>query len=506
MSGLVVDLLFQGKLVRTVSFDRPVLRIGRMRENDIVVDNVAVSRFHARLQLEAGRVFLEDGGSENGSWVNDQRVRGRVEVAPGDRIVIGKHQLRVRSRHIGEPSLDDAPTTPPESLQHGDLRSDPWDARETYLAGPETRAKLQQAGAAPPLALREPIVDGSSIEDSIAAMPGESEELEPMSDAGFTDALDRDALDFASGKLARPGEVEEFAALEERAELSVPAELADLEPAGDGEEGDVPAATVLLGEEDVDEALAPAAATSLHAGLIVQREGKIERVVPWEGDAFTVGRSAECDLVLGQDEVSRRHARFVRHGDRYEVHDLGSVNGTLVNGKRAERHDLAVGDVIAIESFQLTFVLDREPITGAMKPAPPKPTVPMLDGARDTFAMTILQEVMPAGALDAPARRNEATIANITLEEDPLEAPDVLDEPFAEPSIDERKELATAQPRGSSRAASVQDLGPAAAPSPTITIELRLRTDQLPEPLRRALEEAGTAELVIPADLRLRSA
>lgn len=78
MSGLVVDLLFQGKLVRTVSFDRPVLRIGRMRENDIVVDNLAVSRFHARLQLEAGRVFLEDGGSENGSWVNEQRVRGRV--------------------------------------------------------------------------------------------------------------------------------------------------------------------------------------------------------------------------------------------------------------------------------------------------------------------------------------------------------------------------------------------------------------------------------------------
>lgn len=494
MIGLVVDLLFQGKLVRTVSFDRPVLRIGRMRENDIVVDNLAVSRFHARLQLEAGRVFLEDGGSENGSWVNDQRVRGRVEVAPGDRIVIGKHQLRVRSRHIGEPSLDDAPTTPPEALQ-GDLRSDPWDARETYLAGPETRAKLQQAAAAPPLSLREPIVDESSLEDSVAE---KSEELEPMSEASLTDTPDRDALDFASERF------EELAA-PERAELSVPAELSGLELVGDGEESDVPAATVLLAEEDVGEGLPPGATVSLHAGLIVQREGKIERVVPWEGDAFTVGRSAECDLVLGQDEVSRRHARFVRHGDRYEVHDLGSVNGTLVNGKRAERHELAVGDVIAIESFQLTFVLDREPITSAMKPAPPKPTVPMLDGARDTFAMTILQEVMPAGALDAPARRNEATIANITLEEELLEAPDALEEPLAERSIDDRKELATAQPRGSSRAASVQDLGPASTPSPTITLELRLRTDQLPEPLRRALEEAGAAELVIPADVRLRS-
>jgi pSer/pThr/pTyr-binding forkhead associated (FHA) protein len=476
MSGLVVDLLFQGKPVRTVAFDRPVLRIGRMRENDIVVDNLAVSRFHARLHLESGRVFLEDGGSENGSWVNEQRVRGRVEVAPGDRIVIGKHQLRVRSRHLGEPSLDDAPTVPPESL-----RSDPWDARETYLAGPETHAQLQQAAVPSP----SPAPAAEPLEP-----PAPAEEPSPMPDAP-SDAADRDAFDFAPDDLAAP---------DDDAELAVAAELT-----GSDVEDDEAPATVLLSEEDVDAPAAPAAAPPVHAGLIVQREGKIERVVPWEGDSFTVGRSSECDLVLGQDEVSRRHARFVRDGDRYEVHDLGSVNGTLVNGRRAERHNLEVGDVIAIESFQLTFVLDREPITSAMKPAPARPTRPMVDEGRDTFAMTILQEAMPAEALAAPPR-NEATIANITLEEDLPELPDGLDEmAFAEPSIDERKELATAQPRGSARAASVQDLGPALAPSPTITLELRLRVDQLPEPLRRALEEAGASDLVIPADVRLRS-
>lgn len=474
MSGLVVDLLFQDKLVRTVSFDRPVLRIGRMRENDIVVDNLAVSRFHARLHLEGGRVFLEDGGSENGSWVNDERVRGRVEVAPGDRVVIGKHQLRVRSRHIGEPSLDDAPTAPPERL-----RSDPWDARETYLAGPGTRAKLQQAAAPPIPPLAPP------------------EEPEPMPDPSPIAAPDRDEFDFAPADLAAPAEDAELA----------PAELTG------SEEGEEPAATVLLAEEDVDEAPAAEApapavapAVPLHAGLIVQRDGRIERVVPWEGNAFVVGRSSDCDLVLGQDEVSRRHARFVRSGDRYEVHDLGSVNGTLVNGKRAERHELAVGDVISIESFQLTFVLDRDPITSAMKPAPAKPTLPMAGPGTETFAMTILQEAMPAGALAAPVPGPEATIANITLEEELLEPADGLEAPFGEAAIDERKELAAAQPRGSSRAASVQDLGPASALSSTLTLELRLRADQLPEPLRRALEEAGDAELVIPADLRLRRA
>src|SRR5690606_11238159 len=351
MSGLVVDLLFQGKLVRTVSFDRPVLRIGRMRENDIVVDNLAVSRFHARLHLDAGRVFLEDGGSENGSWVNDRRVRGRIEVAPGDRIAIGKHELRVRSRQLGEASLDDAPTAPPEVL-----RSGPWDARDTYVAGPETAVQLRPASVAPP------------SEPSALASP---EEPDSMSDPASIDAPDRDDFDFASPDLAAPV----------AAELA-PAELAPAEPAG-SPALDEASATVLLAEEEVDDA--PAPAPPLHAGLIVQREGKIERVVAWEGDALTVGRSADCDLVLGQDEVSRRHARFVRDGDRYEVYDLGSVNGTLVNGRRADRHDLAVGDVIAIESFQLTFVLDREPIAGTVKPAPARPTLPMVEPEPDAM-------------------------------------------------------------------------------------------------------------------------
>ena len=465
MSGLVVDLLLAGQRVRTVSFDRPVLRIGRMRENDLPLDDLAVSRFHARLHLDAGRVFLEDGGSENGSWINGRRVRGRVELAPGDRIAIGKHELRVRTRQVGETSLDDAPTVPPEVL-------------------------------------RAPAVE--------PPVPDPAQDAAPTPDAAPIDALDdaaleRDEFDFSHAELAAPANAAVAAVAP--AELTASGEL------------DEPAATVLLAEEDGEEgtpaAASPAPARSvappLHAGLIVQRDGRIDRVVPWDGDVLTVGRSSECDLVLAQDEVSRRHARLVRSGDRYEVHDLGSVNGTLVNGRRAERHVLEVGDVIAIEGFQLTFVLDREPITSAMKPAPAKPTRPAADLARDTFAMTILQEELPGGGLGAraaafsPSPSHDATIANVTLEEDLPAAPEEGLGLSLGDAIDERKDLATAQPRGSSRAASVQELGAVAAPSATVTLEIRLRTDQLPEPLRRTLEEAGAADLVIPAEVRLRS-
>src|SRR5215831_10097521 len=134
MSGLVVEVLFKGKVLQTVPFEHGALRIGRMRENEIVIDNLAVSRFHARLQLVDGHVFFEDSGSENGSFIDGARVHGRVEINPGDTIAIGKHQLRVRSRH-GEAEAAVAKASPTR-------RSDPWDAAKTYFAGPETRARL----------------------------------------------------------------------------------------------------------------------------------------------------------------------------------------------------------------------------------------------------------------------------------------------------------------------------------------------------------------------------
>lgn len=283
---------------------------------------------------------------------------------------------------------------------------------------------------------------------------------------------------------------------------------------------DEPAATVLL--DDEDEAPAQPAAqveaqpaaraerAPRYAGLIVQREGRIERIVPWEGDALVVGRAADCDLVLAQEEVSRRHARLTRSGDRYEIHDLGSVNGTLVNGKRTERHVLAVGDVITIESFQLTFVLDHEPISNAMNPSAMQPSG-MQSGTPPAAALPAPPHGEASGSSGAEARPAsatpppDATIANITLEEDLFVAPPGLDlalDAEDEPA-DEHKELAAAQPRGSARAATIQQLGTPSAESAVVTIELRVRADQLPEPLRRALAETG--ELVIPADLRLRA-
>lgn len=66
--------------------------------------------------------------------------------------------------------------------------------------------------------------------------------------------------------------------------------------------------------------------------------------------SYIAGRSSEVDLVLADDAVSRKHVRFYPARGRIWVRDLGSRNGTVVNGELVERHCLREGDRIAIGS------------------------------------------------------------------------------------------------------------------------------------------------------------
>ena len=107
-----------------------------------------------------------------------------------------------------------------------------------------------------------------------------------------------------------------------------------------------------------------------HAGFIVQHRGKLERIVAWKGEQVVAGRAADCDIVLGIDEVSRRHARFERAGDRFEVCDLGSVNGTFVDSYRvAGERELPTGATLRIGAVEMIF---RSFIAGVEAPPPTK--------------------------------------------------------------------------------------------------------------------------------------
>jgi Protein of unknown function (DUF3662)/Inner membrane component of T3SS, cytoplasmic domain len=76
------------------------------------------------------------------------------------------------------------------------------------------------------------------------------------------------------------------------------------------------------------------------------------------GDRVLVGRSRECDVVVSDPNVSRRHIEL-RRGDRgWTAIDLGSTNGMKINGRRVSQAQLDPGDRITIGVSDLTFELD----------------------------------------------------------------------------------------------------------------------------------------------------
>ncbi|HKY24257.1 MAG TPA: DUF3662 and FHA domain-containing protein [Gaiella sp.] len=81
------------------------------------------------------------------------------------------------------------------------------------------------------------------------------------------------------------------------------------------------------------------------------------RVVPLTADRVVLGRSRECDIQIEDGNVSRRHAELDRDGDSgWTVVDLGSTNGTEVNGRRiTKRTPLDDGDRIGVGGTELVF-------------------------------------------------------------------------------------------------------------------------------------------------------
>ena len=74
-----------------------------------------------------------------------------------------------------------------------------------------------------------------------------------------------------------------------------------------------------------------------------------------DGDAV-IGRHALSDIVLDDITVSRHHAELERTSEGYVISDLRSLNGTYVNGERADRAELESGDEIQVGRFRLLFL------------------------------------------------------------------------------------------------------------------------------------------------------
>lgn len=82
------------------------------------------------------------------------------------------------------------------------------------------------------------------------------------------------------------------------------------------------------------------------------------KTFPLDGECFHIGRHGQCEIVLQDPEVSRRHLKLSRSGEDWEMDDLGSTNGTWLNGQRIAKQRIGLGD--RIEIGQTVFSLGHQ--------------------------------------------------------------------------------------------------------------------------------------------------
>ncbi|NOZ87334.1 MAG: Flp pilus assembly complex ATPase component [Deltaproteobacteria bacterium] len=108
----------------------------------------------------------------------------------------------------------------------------------------------------------------------------------------------------------------------------------------------------------------------------IQAPGGTANIKEFERTQVIIGRSSDCNLVLPAGSVSRRHAKLVVHEGRVVIADLGSANGTLVNGKRIAKPKVVhSGDIVTLGDYTLQVESkeqDEREITEATQRAVPE--------------------------------------------------------------------------------------------------------------------------------------
>jgi pSer/pThr/pTyr-binding forkhead associated (FHA) protein len=89
-------LRFEGKELKEVTVTQnAVITIGRLPDNLLQIDNLAVSGHHAKIYWDGEQYTLEDNGSLNGTYVNNQRVT-KHRLKNGDNVLVGKHSVEFK--------------------------------------------------------------------------------------------------------------------------------------------------------------------------------------------------------------------------------------------------------------------------------------------------------------------------------------------------------------------------------------------------------------------------
>jgi pSer/pThr/pTyr-binding forkhead associated (FHA) protein len=173
------------------------------------------------------------------------------------------------------------------------------------------------------------------------------------------------------------------------------------------------------------------------AKLILSLDGSVIKEVPLDKERVTIGRKPQNDIQIENLAVSSEHACIVTILNDSFLEDLGSTNGTLVNGNPIKKHILQNNDVVEIGKYKLKYITDT-PVAGP---------VPANDFEK-TMILRAPAAARPAGDSafgDTPAVQATAaaTAAAKSAEIQPLAAVQILNGPSAGKELELTKNLTT---------------------------------------------------------------
>jgi pSer/pThr/pTyr-binding forkhead associated (FHA) protein len=177
--------------------------------------------------------------------------------------------------------------------------------------------------------------------------------------------------------------------------------------------------------------------------LVVRKGPRPGQVFPLSEDTISIGRDPLSDIVINDPEVSRQHARLTLAGDSYSLQDMGSTNGTFVDGKRLSGDPVVLrpGQAIMFGSnvtviFQATSASD--PLATMIAPSAQPPVeepAPVFEepAAEEPVVITPVEPEEPVFEEPAFEMPEEPVIEEPAFEEPVVEEPDMWTPVEAEP-------------------------------------------------------------------------
>jgi pSer/pThr/pTyr-binding forkhead associated (FHA) protein len=329
-------------------------KIGKGPQNDIILADPAVSTAHAMIRRESQGYVLVDVGSRNGTFLNEDRVTDPRPLRHGDVVKMGRCTLTFRFAPTSQTVMLDRPPVPAAAHHQVQEVSEENFAAALIAGGLSDQPTIERLRGADAKGRRlfralieEKLVSDVDLRDLISSKFGI-----PIVDVSAV-KVDQATANALTPRVMRDQLMIPGVARNDLMPLVVadPTDSAGIERAKKTARRTIELRLAAASEiaTQIDQLFAPRLVGVLPTGE------KIERLV--SQPEIEIGKAAHNQIVLNFPTVSNTHAIIIARDGGYSIIDLGSSNGTFVNGQRLgdQPHTLQHGDKVQIAEIVLTY-------------------------------------------------------------------------------------------------------------------------------------------------------